>query len=314
MARDIDGKLRLTAALLGAGTVKELAAAFRRVNPATSFDVERAHKWLQGRARPREHRVYEDWARLLDLGLTGDWVAESGIEEFLAVVGSRQGIDRERLARRAAAWGASPKAPERETFVLGTYACYSHAWSPYFRGRLIRGFLTISGGAPQRPLAATYEEILPTGLLRLSGPLALDKRVLHLDLREDRGDSRFSFSLFPPSPPASVLAGFMCGATIIGPDPQPSVTRIAIVRLPDADGHGKAGDAYLPPDGSIAADLEALGLPVPDPATVDRCLAGFLKAVDDSGLDQISAASYREMVELFDRMWLDAAASRRTPA
>ena len=68
MATDIGRKLCLTAALVGAVTRKDLAAAFRRVDPATPFDLGRAHKWLQGRSRPRERRVYEDWARLVDLG------------------------------------------------------------------------------------------------------------------------------------------------------------------------------------------------------------------------------------------------------
>ena len=46
MAQDIDRKLRLTAALLGTAARKDLAAAFRRVNPNTAFDIGRADKWL----------------------------------------------------------------------------------------------------------------------------------------------------------------------------------------------------------------------------------------------------------------------------
>jgi hypothetical protein len=44
VGRNIDQKLRVTMALVGAVTLKDLAAAFRRVNPATSFDVERTHE------------------------------------------------------------------------------------------------------------------------------------------------------------------------------------------------------------------------------------------------------------------------------
>jgi hypothetical protein len=65
IGREIDRKLRLTGAALGTVTLKDLAAAFRRINPATRFDIDRAHKWLQGRARPREAQVYEDWAQSL---------------------------------------------------------------------------------------------------------------------------------------------------------------------------------------------------------------------------------------------------------
>jgi hypothetical protein len=60
MARDIDRKLRATAAILGLSTRKDLAAAFRRVNAATSFDIERAHKWLQDRSSPPDAQLYQD--------------------------------------------------------------------------------------------------------------------------------------------------------------------------------------------------------------------------------------------------------------
>jgi hypothetical protein len=104
-AVDIDRKLSLTAALLGAHTRKELAAAFRKVNPRTSFDVERANKWLQGRARPRERQIYEDWARVLDVGRSGAWIADCDLDSFLAVLCDAHAEDREVLVRRARAFG-----------------------------------------------------------------------------------------------------------------------------------------------------------------------------------------------------------------
>ena len=48
MAQHIAQKLRLTSALLGTVSRKDLAAAFRRVNPKTAFGLGRADKWLQG--------------------------------------------------------------------------------------------------------------------------------------------------------------------------------------------------------------------------------------------------------------------------
>ncbi len=75
MARHIDRKLRATAAVLGLVTRKDLAAAFRRVNAATSFDIERAHKWLQGRSSPRDARLYQDWVLVLDIDQSAEWIA-----------------------------------------------------------------------------------------------------------------------------------------------------------------------------------------------------------------------------------------------
>ena len=60
--RDFAMKLRLAAVVLGCTSRKELAAAFREVNPDTTFDVERADKWLSGKALPRT----ADGARAMD--------------------------------------------------------------------------------------------------------------------------------------------------------------------------------------------------------------------------------------------------------
>ena len=67
----------------------------------------------------------------------------------------------------------------------------------------------------------------------------------------------------------------MCGTTIIGPETQPSVTRIAMVRLPSVSSRLRTAGAYLPTQGSVAEDLTALGLRIADPATVDRRLGEF---------------------------------------
>ena len=100
MAQDIGQKLRVTAAVLGTITRKDLALAFRRVNRATSFDVDRAHKWIQGRARPRELGLYEDWAKVVDLGRSGQWIADCVLEDFIQASCTRYHIDRNTLEQR----------------------------------------------------------------------------------------------------------------------------------------------------------------------------------------------------------------------
>jgi hypothetical protein len=305
VARDIDRKLRLTAALLGAVTRKDLAAAFRRANPATPFDVDRAHKWLQGRARPREPQLYEDWAKLLDLGQPGQWIAECDSEAFLDAICTRHQRDRDAL-RRQIGGPAAPAGPQQERgpALAGTYACYSHAWSPYFRGRVIRGELSITAATAGQRLSVTAAEALPTGRLQLDGFATLDKRALHIDVREAAGQLEFAFCLFRPAPPVSLLAGFMCGATVIGPEVQLSVTRIAMVRLPGASPKLRQTDAYLAPQASVARDLATLGMPVAEPALVDQHLTAFLSGGEGGGVDQIASAAYLALAELLDRSWL----------
>jgi hypothetical protein len=306
VARDIDRKLRLTAALLGAITCKDLAAAFRRVNPATSFDVERAHKWLQGRARPRELQVYEDWAKLLDLGHPGEWIAECDVDMFLNEICAQRQLAPETLLHRAKAFGGRPDGHQQESVskheLVGIYACYAHAWSPYFRGRLVRGALTIAAADSHR-LLATYTENLPFGQLLVEGPVTTAERMLHLDLRETRTHAQLIFCLFPPTRPASILGGLMCGSTILGPEPQPSVTRIIMIRLPMVSARLNA-DAYLPPHTSLVEDLAGLGFAVAHPDIVEHHLTHFLTEGGGSGVDQVPTTEYRALLELFDRQWL----------
>ena len=281
MATDIGRKLCLTAALVGAVTRKDLAAAFRRVNPATPFDLDRAHKWLQGRAEPRDRRVYEDWARLVDLGEPAEWIAECAAEAFLDRVCARHALARETLLRRAEAFGGAARSQDADGQALelvGTYACYSHAWSRYFRGQLVRGALSIAvpPSGPQR-LLASYLEVLPTGPMRVDGAVTVAERGLCLDLRAPQGGgAQLLFCLFAPTPPTSVLGGLVSGLTIIGAEHEPSVTRIAMVRLPAASARLETADAHLPPGASLAADLAALGFALDAPDLADRTLAAFL--------------------------------------
>lgn len=318
MTRDIDRKLRLTAALLGVPARKDLAAAFRRVNPNTTFDVTRADKWLHGRAKPRDPKVYEDWSKLLGLERPGHWIASCNYAEFLAEVAALHGRDPEELSRRLDAQGRPPAHEAPGLSLAGTYASYSHAWSPYFRGRLIRGSLVI--GAPTRAKgrgaggtdqpAARYAEVLPTGRLELDGTVAVDKRSLRIQVSDATQVSQYvAFTLFPPSPPVSVLAGLMFGTTLIGPDAQPSSTRVVLIRLPGPNARLEQEAAYLPAGASIGRDLQALGLPVGEPDAVDRPLDAFMRGGGRDGIDQVSGAAHRELLEVFDRNWLTRGAA-----
>jgi hypothetical protein len=286
---------------------------FRRVNPATSFDVERAHKWIQGRARPRDSRLYEDWAKVVDLDRPGAWIADCELDDFIEVICIRHNRDRDMLERRleSSRPPTAEQRPERNPSLAGTYACYSHAWSPYFHGQLIRGEFSIAQQPGSQGLLARYSERLPTSRLHLEGPLAVTGRAMHLDLREIDGNAHMLFCLFSPTPPASVLAGFMCGATIIDPDAQPSVTRMVMVRLPGPSMRLRSATAYLPPQASVAADLASLGLPIPNLAAVDHGVGGFLAASQEGGRDQVDPPSYRALVDLFNPIWLAGATAMR---
>lgn len=304
MACDIDRKLRVTAVALGLITRKDLAAAFRRVNAATTFDIERAHKWLQGRSSPRDARLYQDWARVLDIDQSAEWIANCEFNAFLEVVARRYNVDRELLSRQGTPVHSDRAGGANDTYssLAGAYVCYSNSWSPYYRGHMIRGALTIADTATPQ---VAYSEVLPTGQLQVGGTLSLSNRAMHMTLKEPSGDAQFLFCLFPPTAPVRVLGGLMCGATLLGPDSSPSVTRIIMIRLPATSGYLQSANAYLPKAGSFAQDLASLGLTVSSPQIVDERMAEFLCCGDGKGLDQPSMATYRAIVEVFDREWLD---------
>lgn len=303
MARDVDRKLRLTAALLGIVGRKELAAAFRRVNASTAFEVARADKWLQGRAQPRELQIYEDWSKVLGLDRPGQWIANCDIDAFLDAVCVRHGRDREALQGDVESFGKRP-ALSSALDLTGTFACYSHAWSLHL-GHLMRGELAVRSASGQNRLRGTYTEVLSDAShVVYRGPIVVNKRAVYFEARDHSGESQFKFSLFLPSAPASVLGGLWSGTTILGPFGQPSVTRVVMVRLPAVSERLRTTPGFIPGDASLAEDLAAFGFRVDDPAAADRCLREFLTGGTGGGVDQVPLAAYHALVELFDRNWV----------
>ena len=108
MVRDFGAKLRITAAVLGCASQKDLCARFREVNPGTTFELDRSYKWMQGRALPRSARLYEDWAALLGTGRPVAWLQSCTVDEFLELVCDRHEVSREALVARAGL-GAAPR-------------------------------------------------------------------------------------------------------------------------------------------------------------------------------------------------------------
>lgn len=283
--QDFDAKLRMTASVLGCTNRKELVARFRAVNKASQVDLDRLHKWLQGRALPRSAEVLHDWARVLGTQRSGGWLAGCGLAEFAREIGRLFDRDAEDLlsAKAFAGRGARTAQPPAAAaprmsgvrYLCGTYACYSPAWSPYARGKLIRGSLVIAPGRADG-LTATYSEMLMGKPVRVSGQATVARRTLHMTLTEAGGEIPLFFTLFLPRPPAGVMSGIMAGATFLAPEPEPSASRIVMVRVP---GGGSLDDSnrYLSPAADLfARDLRALGLDPAASARVDRLMNDFL--------------------------------------
>ncbi len=306
MASDFATKLRITAAALGCAGRKDLCARFRAVNPATHFDLERSHKWLQGRALPRSVQLYEDWAKVLGTKRSGAWLASCTVAAFLDEICVLYDADAGMLLARAEQDAAEASAAHATGhYLCGAYACYSLAWSPYFRGHVIRGALLIAcSAAPQRGLSATYSEALLGGTLQLRGGAVVAGRTLHVHLPGAEHCSPLMMTLFLPGPPASVLCGVLSGATVVGSEPLPSMTRLIAVRVPrDAS----PSNGYIAPSpGALADDLQRLGLRLAEPDTTDAMLRDVLLGGAGGGLDQIPATDQARLAAVFDRAYLVA--------
>ena len=316
LVQDLAAKLRITAALLGCAAQKDLCARFHEVNPGTTFDLDRSYKWMQGRAQPRSARVYEDWATLLGTS-TPIWHLQScTIDEFLDLVCDRHNVSRDALAARAGlsteprAEAAEPEErhPPAGRHLVGVYACYSHAWSPYFEGRIIRSTLMIEAAAGASPaLLATYAEMVALGRVEVCGQVIISGRSVHVDLAHPL-QFRLAMSLFLPGAMASVLAGLMSGTSWVDADPQPAATRIVMIRIPGATAAAlETSNRYLNPvEEPLSGELAALGLRVAEPAELDGLLEGFLAAYRPSGYIKVGAEEYSRLAQAIDRLFIDS--------
>jgi hypothetical protein len=305
-------KLRIVAVILECGTCKELCAAFRAADPRTQFEVDRVQKWLQGRALPRSGQVMAEIARILGVSQGGAWVAACSPREFLEAAAQRRGVDTGTLARMVSGWGGGePQATPRKVqsgnhhHLLGCYACYSPAWSPYFAGQLIRGTLVLE--ASDMAIAATYTETLLGRRVPFEGSAVVTGRSIHLDMREATGGLPVFMSTYLPGPPASVLCGVMAGVVAVAHEAQPTAGRIVAVRVRDAAA-AAATERYMPAEpAEIGADLAALGLHLAAPSEVGAAVCELL-AARGGVADQVSIDDQARLTRVLDMAHLAARA------
>jgi hypothetical protein len=267
--RQLASKLQLTAAALGCATGKELCGRFAAVNPATAFTLENAYKWMRGKAQPRMSSVYEDWAAVLGVGLTPQFVAAASFEAFAEALAPHFFLAEETVAALAAAAvedDGAARAPatdstwSAEHILVGRFLAISPAWSPARRGSLIAGPVDIAA-RPDGWLATSYREHLFGQTVEMAGRLAVDGRTAQGSLTCSSTGRLFYFALLVPPPPGSLVGGLFCGNALHDPDARPTAGRIAFVRDralgPEAL---EARARYIDADAAIlAAELAALG-------------------------------------------------------
>lgn len=260
-------KLQLTAAALGCTTGKELCGRFAAVNPATAFTVENAYKWMRGKARPRLSSVYDDWAAVLGLGLSPQFLAAASFEALAEALRPHVFLSEETIAGIAAG-GARDEAEaapggaswRSEHILVGRYLAISPAWASTRRGSLITGPVDITA-RPGGALALSYREHLFGQTVEMSGRLTVDGRTAQCTVNCGSTGRLFYFALIVPAPPGSLVGGLFCGNALHDPDARPTACRIVFVRDRAIGAEAlEARARYIDADATDLADeLAALG-------------------------------------------------------
>ncbi|TCH96371.1 hypothetical protein EJV46_20540 [Roseococcus sp. SYP-B2431] len=285
---EIAAKLTLTSQALGCGSHKELCGRFRAVNPTTYFDLQRSRKWMQGKAEPRFAEVYQDWAKVLGLDRDGAWIAGSSVDEFVDELQARFGV--KPIARADAR-----SAGTLESEITGLYAAYSMAWSPHFRGRVLRGSMKL-GRLRSASLLAEYHEDLPIGASLYRGDATIAGRTLSVPLHEAATGLPLFMSFALPGLPAAVLGGVQCGVALLSHGTEPMTGRILLAKLRGAP-DPRASNRYMEKGESVAADLARLGLSLP-PGSDERLHQALAKP------DCLTTAEQTGLSDLFDPAFL----------
>jgi hypothetical protein len=311
MHAEFAAKLRLTAAVLGNATHKGLCARFRAVNPNTPCDIDRLHKWIQGRALPRSPQLYEDWAKVLGTHRPGTWLATCSMNEFRDEIALLFGASLEDMHRtetpraRSEAVNGTPSDPGGRRTLYGTFACYSLAWSPHYAGQLIRGALRLEPGKGST-LRATYTEALIGGPVQMIGDVVLSGGTLHMLLRNPDTGLPASMILIMPGPPASVLCGILSSQAFVAHHALPSASRMLVVRVPSA-ARLDTSNRYLDFSPScVSDDLDGLGLKLDAPGPLNALVAAFL----GRGIDQVSPIDQASFSSALDPLYFLPAAGK----
>lgn len=296
-------KLRMAAAALGCTSRKEFCARFRGVNPATQCDLERLNKWMQGRSLPRAVSVYADFAAVIGTTKPGTWIADCSAEDFAIELAARTG------ARVLVPSQPDLMGPRADPHIgglfggpgtlAGAFAAYSLAWSPHFRGTLIRGSLRLRPNE-RRKLIATYAENLLRRPLRLEGEVQIGGRCMDFTLREPEGGAPLFITLHVPGPPASVLCGVMSGAAFVAHEALPSAVRIIFIRVPDTSALDHTNRYLALAPGAVVADLAALGLAIREADRLDAFARAFLGETPA----QVTAQDQATLADMLDREYI----------
>jgi hypothetical protein len=298
MAVEFAEKLQLTAQALGCATQKELCARFIELNPATHFTLQNSYKWIKGRSLPRSGGVYRDWAQLLDLDRSAQFLVNCPLDIFSSLLSARYGLDPAGFETQP---GEGTNAGAR-SLLEGNYACYSLAWSKAARGQLIRGTLSISLDADDS-MSAHYQEQVPGGALGYSGRVHRTSRTVSMMLEDAENEHMLFISCLLPLPPGTILTGLLAGSAYHDLEGRPTAVRMLCVRSMKPHEAVAQGNRYLDTSAvTINLDLEDLGYDLRAEQEIGAACRDFLSRRGADDRIEISLSESEALAMAFARL------------
>ncbi len=264
-------------AALGLSSRKGLTARFHAVNPRCSCEAETLHRWMQGRALPRHATVYADWAQVLGLRRSGEWIAACTLHAFIEEVSTTTGIGVPSLVRAAAT--ASPRQPVSPAVhgLVGGLASlcggYCRSFSPEFPEHILSGVLRLELGR-SGTLRAEYSENTRLGPSKLAGNASLSGWALNMVVVDAISGITLFINLHLPGHPVTVICGLMRGHAVVSSAPLVSSSPFLAVKLPGT-ASGDRSRYLIPTPGAVAADHCSVGISVRDLTAFDTRVRAF---------------------------------------
>ncbi|WPZ34577.1 hypothetical protein T8K17_00245 [Thalassobaculum sp. OXR-137] len=274
-------KLLMATEALGCRTLAELVGRVRTMDASTPITLDRAYKWAQGRATPRDGKAYHDLAQLLDLGEDGAFVRSCSLEHF-----------KERLSRRYPRWRADdgagrlssvarpdPAVAAWPTLTTERYATYSLSWAAGRGGQVVRGSSRIATAPGFTRPRIDYVEDTAEGRLTFAGDLRISRNLLMVNFDAAEADVLLSMVLLVSSTPSPAFGGLVIGQSIQPGEARPVCGRLLMVAMDDTVTDPERRNGYHEVgSGSLADDLAGIGYGEADCDAVARSIVGYLKS------------------------------------
>jgi len=272
-------KLRAAVDESGCRSLAEFVMRVRAAAPDTSVTLDRAYKWLQGKALPQDVGVYDDLAVAIGLQDEGAFVRESTVEAF---------TERMRKLRLGASPPCGPAGfdPVVQSGLRdGAYAMYSLSRDLAASDTVVRGCVHVAGD-PAGIRRIEYVERDGAERVSFGGELTVARRLHTVAFAPSPRGQSLSLALAVPGQPVPVVGGLLIGEAQYAVAARPICCRVLLlaVRNPAADPEAGNGEFGTGPE-RIAGDVAAIGYAGSDCAAVAARILDYLTAPSGGQID-----------------------------